>query len=70
MCEYYSILYMFRIEPSTTVQGAYDVCNKDAVRHDMTARETYLGDGDLVWRGGSTRYIYFEMKRTCLYLGI
>ena len=35
MCEYYSILYMFRIEPSTAVQGAYDVCNKDAVRHDL-----------------------------------
>jgi hypothetical protein len=35
MCEYYSILYMFRIEPSTTVRGAYDVCNK-AVRHNMT----------------------------------
>jgi hypothetical protein len=35
MCEYYSILYMFRIEPSTTVQGAYDVCNKEAVRHDL-----------------------------------
>ena len=33
MCEYYSILYVFRIEPSTTVQrGAYDVCNKEAVR--------------------------------------
>ena len=26
---------MFRIEPSTTVQGAYDVCNKEAVRHDL-----------------------------------
>jgi hypothetical protein len=35
MCEYYSILYMFRIEPSTAVQGAYDVCNKDAVQHDL-----------------------------------
>jgi hypothetical protein len=29
---YATILYMFRIEPSTTVQGAYDVCNKEAVR--------------------------------------
>jgi hypothetical protein len=28
ICEYYSILYMFRIEPSTVVQGAYDVCWK------------------------------------------
>jgi hypothetical protein len=28
MCEYYSILYVFRIEPSTAVQGAYDVCSK------------------------------------------
>ena len=35
MCEYYSILYMFRIEPSTTVQGAYGVCNKSSsTRHD------------------------------------
>ncbi len=28
MCEYYSILYIFRIEPSPAVQGAYDVCSK------------------------------------------
>jgi hypothetical protein len=29
------ILDMFRIEPSTTVQGAYDVCNKDAMPHSQ-----------------------------------
>ena len=47
MCEYYSILYMFRIEPSTTVQGAYDVCNKEAVRHDMTVISSYIQTTEL-----------------------
>ncbi len=77
---------MFRIEPSTTLQGAYDVCNKEAVRHDLetvisrlysdhragacncrgTARETYLGDGDLVWRRGSTCYSSINECRTAM----
>ncbi len=26
ICEYYSILYVFRLEPSTVVQKTYDVC--------------------------------------------
>jgi hypothetical protein len=47
MCEYYSILYMFRIEPSTTVQGAHDVCNKEAVRHDMSVIPSYIQTTEL-----------------------
>jgi hypothetical protein len=32
ICEYYSILYVFRLEPSTVVQRAYDVCVNIRIR--------------------------------------
>jgi hypothetical protein len=57
MCEYYSILYMFRIEPSTAVQGAYDVCNKDAVRHDLETVISRLYSDHRTERDGPGNYL-------------